>query len=412
MNNMFENDNNSNINNSMMNNCNSLDITNCGTTTTAGASGKIENKLPFKPIPRNSVDFKELVTNFWNPRQGSGSSQPFRTLSSQATETRQNPNGHSLPRRNSSTTNTFGAFHPVELGPSKSSKKNNINGRPNAKMEFRLPMEKSHSKNRLFSSNDVLGIDKNIFRRSSSNRKNENNSCSSNVMNGIAPSVTPLFSSFAPSRVSVCNSSVQSDDSTTPESCVAIIDAATNIVNSSLHTIANPLIMDDGRFNATNLDPITGHHDQPPLVSFVNSKKNDTNNSNILSEPGPYDIVCGRNSGAYNYIGNRRFRVTIEMNLQRYIDSPTREDKTNVIKSIVWMLHEQIGARFLKKEILKKIDRSGGSRRKGSPRYIIMTDKQAREKVGHALRDLVILARKEQQGKKQLQNGEPKEQSE
>merc|ERR1712166_827716 len=121
------------------------------------------------------------------------------------------------------------------------------------------------------------------------------------------------------------------------------------------------------------------------------------NISNVVSEPGPYDIVCGRNSGAFNYIGNRRFRVTIEMNLQRYIDSPTREHKTNVIKSIVWMLHEQVGARFLKKETPKK---SSGSRRRRTPRYTVMTHKQAREKVGHALRDLVITARKEQKEEK------------
>merc|ERR1712025_639853 len=145
--------------------------------------------------------------------------------------------------------------------------------------------------------------------------------------------------------------------------------------------------------NNMNFDLMSRNH------SHMNGVSGD-NASNVVAEPGPYDIVCGRNSGAYNYIGNRRFRVTIEMTLQRYIDSPTREDKTNVIKSIVWMLHEQVGARFLKKETSKK---SSGSRRRGTPRYTIMTDKQAREKVGHALRDLVITARKEQQGKKQAQ---------
>lgn len=122
-------------------------------------------------------------------------------------------------------------------------------------------------------------------------------------------------------------------------------------------------------------------------------------NSNIISEPGPYDIVCGRNNGAYNYIGNRRFRVTIEMNLQRYIESPSREDRTNVIKSIVWMLREQVGARFLKKETFKK----SGSGRRRQPQYTIMTEKQAREKVGHCLRDLIAAARKgEQQERKNI----------
>merc|ERR1712045_295261 len=105
---------------------------------------------------------------------------------------------------------------------------------------------------------------------------------------------------------------------------------------------------------SNNMNTMQGVHHMEPIPS---------NQPSVVSEPGPYDIVCGRNSGAYNYIGNRRFRVTIEMNPQRYIDSPTREDKTNVIKSIVWMLHEQVGARFLKKETSKKSSGSGSRRR-------------------------------------------------
>ncbi|OEU14904.1 hypothetical protein FRACYDRAFT_187820 [Fragilariopsis cylindrus CCMP1102] len=133
----------------------------------------------------------------------------------------------------------------------------------------------------------------------------------------------------------------------------------------------------------------------------------------VVTQPSPYDIVCGRNSGAYNYIGNRRFRVTVDMHLQRYIESPTREDKTNVIKSIVWMLHEDIGARFLKKTIIKKKDmKTGRTHNKGgTPRYEIMNEKQAREKVGHALRDLVIQARKVTLPQKQQKPKQPKQKS-
>lgn len=212
------------------------------------------------------------------------------------------------------------------------------------------------------------------------------------------PPMTHSSSNFhASRRVSMCNSSVISDDSNHSQnshhrvrpSASSIINAATNIVSGNDFDPA--CFSNTGMNNNMNIAHIPSNHTHMD-GSF--------NNSNVVSEPGPYDIVCGRNSGAYNYIGNRRFRVTIEMNLQRYIDSPTREDKTNVIKSIVWMLHEQVGARFLKKETSKK---SSGSRRRGTPRYTIMTDKQAREKVGHALRDLVITARKEQKGKKEAQ---------
>lgn len=148
------------------------------------------------------------------------------------------------------------------------------------------------------------------------------------------------------------------------------------------------------------------------LPSSVHPNNNEiaiTNNDGttdiIVTEPGPYDIVCGRNNGAFNYVGNRRFRVTIEMNFRRYVNSPTREDKTNVIKSIVTMLRDRVGARFLKKVPpgSQHHQRNGNGGTGGDyssidynkNQYTIMTEKQCREKVGHALRDMVMAARKE-----------------
>mmetsp|Transcript_36888 Transcript_36888/g.37345 ORF Transcript_36888/g.37345 Transcript_36888/m.37345 type:complete len:211 (-) Transcript_36888:193-825(-) len=153
---------------------------------------------------------------------------------------------------------------------------------------------------------------------------------------------------------------------------------------------------------------------------YTTCSNNHWSQSTIVDAPGPYDIVCGRNSGAYKNIGNRRFRVTIEMNLQRYIDSPTREEKTNTIKAIVHMLHDDIGARFLKKELvsvetgtttttttnscqtmlygeLTNTNNSNNNSTNKVPRYTVMTQKQAREKTGHALRDLVTSLRKNEQ---------------
>merc|ERR1719311_225799 len=197
-------------------------------------------------------------------------------------------------------------------------------------------------------------------------------------------------------RVSLCQASVISDDSThsVKASPSAMINAATNILNGNeFEGIYNMNHMNNMAMGNNILDPIhsMSNHMGLPL---------DQNNSNVVSEPGPYDIVCGRNNGAYNYIGNRRFRVTIEMNLQRYIESPSREDRTNVIKSIVWMLREQVGARFLKKETFKK----SGSGRRRQPQYTIMTEKQAREKVGHCLRDLIAAARKGEPQEKKIKS--------
>jgi hypothetical protein len=87
---------------------------------------------------------------------------------------------------------------------------------------------------------------------------------------------------------------------------------------------------------------------------------------------GPYDVICGRGSNAFNNIGNRRFRVTICLNVQRYIDSPTREEKGVLITSVVALLKSEIGARFFGVKGGKLVELGG-------------TD--IRKKVGHALRD-------------------------
>jgi hypothetical protein len=87
---------------------------------------------------------------------------------------------------------------------------------------------------------------------------------------------------------------------------------------------------------------------------------------------GPYDIICGRCSNAFNNIGNRRFRVTISLNVQRYIDAPTREDKGQVIASVVALLKNEIGARFFGVKGGKLVELDGT---------------EIRKKVGHALRD-------------------------
>ena len=102
-----------------------------------------------------------------------------------------------------------------------------------------------------------------------------------------------------------------------------------------------------------------------------------------IEDIGPYDIICGRNNGSHNWVGNRRFRITIMMNLKRYTDSPSREEKTQVIKSVIETLlnTEEAGARFIKKV--------------GEGMYVRLKDKQIREKVGHAFRDMMSLSEQE-----------------
>jgi len=118
--------------------------------------------------------------------------------------------------------------------------------------------------------------------------------------------------------------------------------------------------------------------------STVYSDEDTEETIEYISEIGPYDIICGRNNGANNSVGNRRFRVTIMMNLKPYTEAPTREGRTNVIKSVIELMLDTNGvdARFIKKV--------------GDGMYVRLKKKQVREKVGHSFREMMSLAEKEQ----------------
>jgi hypothetical protein len=109
----------------------------------------------------------------------------------------------------------------------------------------------------------------------------------------------------------------------------------------------------------------------------------------------PYDILSGRGRTTFNSIGNRRFRVTLTLILKQYKAAKQRKEKTMLIKSIVETIRAN-GGRFL-------------NRKHG--RLEEIGDKAAREKVAHALRDMINgsrkLARKQQEGDKRTQSTAP-----
>jgi len=86
----------------------------------------------------------------------------------------------------------------------------------------------------------------------------------------------------------------------------------------------------------------------------------------------PYDIVCGRDSDSFNHIGNRRFRITISLNLPRYKAAISTQKRGELISSIIKILKNDAGARFLKKK---------------GDKFLELNDREMRQKIGHALRD-------------------------
>jgi hypothetical protein len=105
-----------------------------------------------------------------------------------------------------------------------------------------------------------------------------------------------------------------------------------------------------------------------------------TESSSDVTEIGLYDILCGRDSNAFNNVGNRRFRITVSLALERYMKAPTRKDKSIVVKSVVALVHEN-GGRFMRES----------GRKDGITTFIELNKKRSHEKAAHALRDMTLI---------------------
>mmetsp|Transcript_19070 Transcript_19070/g.35592 ORF Transcript_19070/g.35592 Transcript_19070/m.35592 type:complete len:191 (-) Transcript_19070:567-1139(-) len=88
----------------------------------------------------------------------------------------------------------------------------------------------------------------------------------------------------------------------------------------------------------------------------------------------PFDVLCGRDRRSFNHVGNRRFRVIISMNLERYLAATSRRERSEMILSLTRELVQEAGIRFLKQE-------------QGESCFIELNETAARAKVGHSLRD-------------------------
>jgi len=88
--------------------------------------------------------------------------------------------------------------------------------------------------------------------------------------------------------------------------------------------------------------------------------------------PTDGDVLCGRGSTCYKHVGNQNFRFIIAVHLPKYTDPlTTRKEKGIMIQKIVNDLLNE-GRRFLKE---------------GITGWEVLCHKEAKYKVGHALRD-------------------------
>ena len=103
-----------------------------------------------------------------------------------------------------------------------------------------------------------------------------------------------------------------------------------------------------------------------------------------------YDILCGRNKLAFNHVGNRRFRVTISLFLNQYFQKPGRTDRSILILRILDTINKA-GGHFLKEENVK-----GSS----TSYWVELSEKEKRNKIGHALRDAAAAHTTQQEKRK------------
>lgn len=95
-------------------------------------------------------------------------------------------------------------------------------------------------------------------------------------------------------------------------------------------------------------------------------------------KPSQYDIHCGRGKGCYNKSGNKRFRAVVQQYIPDYITAKTKYDKTAVLNAALDRVKAQNNGNVF------FVSRKNG-------RWHTISEDQAREKVGHQMREAVLL---------------------
>ena len=86
--------------------------------------------------------------------------------------------------------------------------------------------------------------------------------------------------------------------------------------------------------------------------------------------PGDNHIICGKGTDVFNHIGNQRFRLTIAINIERYLTAPNRPSKSIVLADIV---HSFGGSNFVRKDVVTN-------------RWVGLDEAAVRDKVCQAIR--------------------------
>jgi hypothetical protein len=90
--------------------------------------------------------------------------------------------------------------------------------------------------------------------------------------------------------------------------------------------------------------------------------------------PGNKDVICGKGNAYCTHPGNSLYKTIVGCNLERYENTPKKNEKSLVISAVLGELLSQ-GFRFVKKDRKTK-------------QWFELGRKKSHEKVGHTLRDM------------------------
>lgn len=125
-----------------------------------------------------------------------------------------------------------------------------------------------------------------------------------------------------------------------------------------------------------------------------------TNHYNMVSpdlELNDNDVVCGRGKGYYNREGNVRFRDIVRSYIPEYTSARTKYEKSRILENIMEVVQSQNNGttRFV------RLDEDGF--------WVEIAREEAREKVGHAMRELLASQRKKARQTERRKNQQPQQ---
>lgn len=103
-------------------------------------------------------------------------------------------------------------------------------------------------------------------------------------------------------------------------------------------------------------------------------------------EPHPFDVITRKGRDSVSHAGNNRFRLCVEMRVDRYVKATVQFEKTSIIQEIIETVHAS-GGRFIRQhDTSDEVKYSCNLQLNNEIMYYEIGNKKATDKAGHAMR--------------------------